>query len=124
MLDLRTVGQHARGKCVGFLSSVLLGCDVIPAAAHLTASILSGAHPTVKYDVSRILTIPFGRQPGMRDVALGSLDLLEQQGKLNILEITTRATGIGATGAAQERTWVSIADECARDRESMGCRTG
>lgn len=92
------------------MSSVLLGCDVLPAAAHLTASMLSGAHPTVKYDGSRILAVPFGRQPGMREVALGSLDLLEQQGELDMLEITTRATGIAATGAAQERTWVSITD--------------
>jgi len=31
------------------MATGLIGCDVLPAAAHLTASMLSGTHPTVKY---------------------------------------------------------------------------
>jgi hypothetical protein len=34
------------------MADALVGCDVLPAAAHLTASMLSGAHPTVKYKQS------------------------------------------------------------------------
>ena len=30
------------------MASVLLGCDILPAAAHLTASMLSSAHPAIK----------------------------------------------------------------------------
>ena len=41
----------------------LIGCDVLPAAAHLTASMLSGAHPTVKYKQSSIMTVAYGQQP-------------------------------------------------------------
>ncbi|MFC1893392.1 hypothetical protein ACFLYR_05115 [Chloroflexota bacterium] len=42
------------------MSSALVGCDVLPAAAHLTASMLAGAHPTVKYNGSSIMTVGFG----------------------------------------------------------------
>jgi hypothetical protein len=60
------------------MANALAGCDVLPAAAHLTASMLSGAHPTVKYKRSCIMTVPFGKQDG-GGVALGSIDLLDPQ---------------------------------------------
>ena len=31
------------------MASALVGCDVLPAASHLTASMLASAHPTIKY---------------------------------------------------------------------------
>lgn len=34
---------------------------LLPAAAHLTASMLSGAHPTIKYKQSSILTVAYVR---------------------------------------------------------------
>ena len=37
------------------MSTALVGCDVLPAAAHLTASMLASAHPTVKYKGSSII---------------------------------------------------------------------
>jgi hypothetical protein len=49
----------------------LVGCDVLPAAAHLTASMLAGAHPTTKYAQSEVLTVVYGHQEdGV--IALGS----------------------------------------------------
>jgi len=45
------------------LAHALVGCDVLPAAAHLTASMISGAHPTVKYEQSSIMTVAYGKQP-------------------------------------------------------------
>ena len=44
-----------------FMAQGLIGCDVLPAAAHLTASMLSGAHPTIKYQQSSILTVAYGK---------------------------------------------------------------
>ena len=70
----------------------LVGCDVLPAAAHLTASMISGAHPTVKYTRSSIMTVAYGKQPN-GGIALGSLDILEHQCRLNILDITAKAFG-------------------------------
>lgn len=48
------------------------GCDVLRAAAHLTASMLSGLHPRVTYSDSAIHTVAFGAQP-LGGVALGAL---------------------------------------------------
>src|SRR6185312_12655994 len=52
------------------MAHAIIGCDVLPSAAHLTASMIAGAHPTVKYDQSLIMTVPYGNMDG--DLALGS----------------------------------------------------
>jgi len=87
------------------MASSLIGCDVLPAAAHLTASMLAGAHPTVKYERSSILTITYGRQPD-GGIALGSLDLLDPQSTLEIVSITSRVTE--AMGETEKETWRSL----------------
>ena len=83
----------------------LIGCDVLPAAAHLTASMISGAHPTVKYSQSSIMTVAYGKQADGA-IALGSLDLLDPQRKLEILDITAKAVeGMGESG---RETWSAL----------------
>lgn len=72
------------------MSSVLLGCDILPAAAHLTASMLSSAHPAVKYEGSRVFTLPYGLQDD-DTIALGSIDLLRDMALLQGSEITAKA---------------------------------
>lgn len=83
-------GGDAEALHPDMMAHSLIGCDVLPAAAHLTASMLSGAHPTVKYTQSSIMTVAYGKQPNGA-IALGSLDLLDSQRKLEILDITARA---------------------------------
>lgn len=83
----------------------LIGCDVLPAAAHLTASMISGAHPTVKYEQSSIMTVAYGKQPG-GGVALGSLDLLDPQAKFEILAITAKAAE--GMGEKEKETWSAL----------------
>jgi hypothetical protein len=87
------------------MAGSLYGCDVLPAAAHLTASMLSGAHPTVVYDRSAIMTLAYGRQPD-GSVSLGSIDLLDPQGKFEILSITAR--GLDASGETDVEAWQSL----------------
>src|SRR5205807_10209588 len=72
------------------MAAALVSCDVLPAAAHLTASMLSGAHPTVKYKASSILTVAYGKQPN-GSIALGSLDLLIEQGELDIIAVAAKS---------------------------------
>ena len=72
------------------MASVLLGCDILPAAAHLTASMLSSAHPAVKYEGSRVFTLPYGLQED-DTIALGSIDLLRDMALLQGSEITAKA---------------------------------
>ena len=84
------------------MASVLLGCDILPAAAHLTASMLSSAHPTVKYAGSRVFTLPYGLQED-ETIALGSIDLLRDMALLQGLEITAKS--IEGAGEAELNAW-------------------
>lgn len=88
------------------MGSVLVGADVLPAAAHLTAAMLSGAHPTVTYTDSHIMTVPYGPQP-VGDPALGSLNLLKNQQAMDAVA----AVGLGAKGATRKDAFVSVSHD-------------
>ncbi|MCX7010114.1 MAG: hypothetical protein NTY53_23230, partial [Kiritimatiellaeota bacterium] len=94
-------GGNAEALHPEMMATALVGCDVLPAAAHLTASMLSSAHPTIKYKNSSILTVAYGKQP--RGVAIGSLDLLNDQKEMDIIATTAKA--IGSTGEHEKDTW-------------------
>ncbi|HLJ58621.1 MAG TPA: hypothetical protein VKZ50_02705 [bacterium] len=91
------------------MANSMVGCDVLPAAAHLTASMLAGTHPTVTYDHSSILTVPFGRQAD-GGVALGSLNLLDPQGNKLVDIIATTAKAAGGSGESSTDAWTEIPD--------------
>ena len=78
------------------MERALVGCDILPAAAHLTASMLSGAHPTTTYEGSAIFTQPYGRQDDGK-IALGSIDLLKDMALLEGSQITAKALEAKAT---------------------------
>ncbi len=55
----------------------LVGCDIMPNASHLTASLLTSTYPDLKIGNTRIYTMPYGRQiDGV--YALGALDLFDE----------------------------------------------
>jgi len=87
------------------MSTALVGCDVLPAAAHLTASMLAGAHPTIKYKGSSILAVTYGKQDD-GGVALGSLDLLDPMRMFGILSITAKA--IEGMGESEKEAWSTL----------------
>jgi len=87
------------------MATALVGCDVLPAASHLTASMLAGAHPTIKYNRSSIMTVGYGpRERG--GVALGSLDLLDPQRAFDIIAITAKA--VEGMGENEKDTWSTL----------------
>ena len=98
-------GGDAKALHPDMMATTLVGCDVLPAATHLTASMLAGAHPSEKYKQSSILTVAYGKQPN-GEVALGSLDLLDPQGRFEILSIT--ATSMEGMGEGEQETWRSL----------------
>ena len=98
-------GGDAKALHPDMMATALVGCDVLPAATHLTASMLAGAHPSVKYKQSSILTVAYGKQPD-GEFALGSLGLLDPQGRFEILSIT--ATSMEGMGEAEQDTWRSL----------------
>jgi len=87
------------------MATALVGCDVMPAATHLTASMLGGAHPTVKYSGSSILTVGYGaREAG--GVSLGSLDLLDPQRAFDVVAITAKA--VEGMGEKEKEAWSAL----------------
>jgi len=97
-------GGNAAAIHAEMIENALLGCDILPAAAHLTASMLSGAHPTVQYQGGRIFTLRYGRQED-GTVALGAIDLLRDLALLKGSEITAKAAE--GLGEAETDAWRS-----------------
>ena len=66
------------------MEQVLLGTDIMPAATHLTANVLSSAHPGTGYGRSLVQVLPYGLDPQLAGaqklpedtVYIGALDLL------------------------------------------------
>jgi len=98
-------GGDAEALHPSMMAAALVGCDVLPAAAHLTASMLAGAHPTVNYNQSSIMTVAYGPQSG-GGVALGSLDLLDPQRPFEIIAITAKA--VHGMGEREQELWSSL----------------
>ena len=75
----------------------LVGCDILPNAAHLTASIISSTYPDVRIGGTRIHTMPYGTQRADGLYAIGALNLLsDPSGTLPLaLDTTETATGHG-----------------------------
>ncbi len=61
-----------------FMEDILIGCDIMPAAVHLTATMLSAAHPATPFGDTNIHLMPYGYPEGDKSqpAAIGSLELL------------------------------------------------
>ncbi len=102
---LEISGVSARKLHTSFIENSLVGCDVMPSATHITASMLSSAFPEERYTHTNILTLPFGRQAD-GSVSLGAIEFLSTQGALSIID--TGALGVGASGEADADPWAVI----------------
>ncbi|MCY4554728.1 MAG: hypothetical protein OXC79_13755, partial [Candidatus Poribacteria bacterium] len=73
----------------------LVGCDILPNAAHLTASIIASTYPDVRIGGTRIHTMPYGTPRADGLYAIGALNLLsDPAGTLPLtLDTTETATG-------------------------------
>ena len=82
--------EHAGGKGsrihTQMIEENLVGCDVMPNASHLTASLLTSIYPDLKIGNTRIHTMPYGSQED-RSYALGALDLIDAPEKTPPLPI-------------------------------------
>ena len=76
----------------------LVGCDILPNAAHLTASIIASTYPDVRIGGTRIHTMPYGTPRADGLYAIGALNLLsDPTGTLPLaLDTTETATGQGS----------------------------
>ena len=84
----------------------IVAADIMPAATHLTISMLSSAHPTTPFEATQVHLLPYGRQEDAKTgFALGALDLIRKQHGTGLFENTAievhRGTG-GAAGVSRE----------------------
>ncbi len=83
----------------------LVGLDVLNIAVHLTAAMLAGSHPDTPFDGECLLTMPYGNQ-GDNNVAVGSLDLLEEPVQWSLMD-TAVAVSAGGREPEEVRDLVS-----------------
>jgi hypothetical protein len=95
-------GGDAEALHAEMMGHGLVGCDVLPAAAHLTASMLAGSHPTITYKHSSIYTLAYGKQEN-GSIALGSIDLLSPQTRFQTHAITAKSAD--AHGETEHETY-------------------
>ncbi len=66
-----------------FMEQVLVGADIMPAAVHVTASLLSAVHPSIPFGDTNVHLMPYGQVPGAGHsaaaTAIGSLELIEDK---------------------------------------------
>ena len=79
------------------MENSLTGCDVLPSAVHLTASMLSSSHPLQSYEGTRTVVAEYG-QTDDGGVSIGSLDLLNGRTAIRALIPVTRGTTVTGTG--------------------------
>ena len=94
------------------MEEVLYGCDVMPSAVHITGSTLSGLAPGQGFRLSRLYTLPYGRQKDGK-VQLGSLELLrasEVQTLFNTSDPALRTGSVGEETSAAVTTEVRDGD--------------
>ena len=82
------------------MEEVLTGCDIMPAAVHLTASVLSGEHTHLGYRGTKTWVMPFGVHNfgAGPQTCLGSLDLLSSNRHRALFG--DGSTAVGAKDAA------------------------
>ena len=92
---VRRHGQDDERLHESMIAKSLIAADIMPAASHLTASQLSGVHPSVTFDRTIVYTMPYGVQSETTGLplAIGSLELVAED----------KFTTLFGTGRAQMR---------------------
>ena len=101
----RQTGGDDRTLHRQMMEHVLVAADIMPAATHLTASMLSSTHPGTTFGRTRAHTLPYGQQSKEKRqaMALGALDLIEYDDAPSLFGTGVRRTQ--GTGADEETDW-------------------
>ena len=91
------LGRHRRAGCDDeaihktMMESSIYAADIMPAATHLTTSMLSSTHPATPFEQTQVHLLPYGRQKDDAEAvsfALGALDLIRAQHGTGLFENT------------------------------------
>ena len=102
----RRAGGHDGDLHRALMERVLTGLDIMPAATHLTCSMLSSAHPSLAYGQSQIHTMPYGIHDN--STYIGALNLLDSEYLVSLFE-TGESLG-GTASDSQSEHSVMIED--------------
>ena len=105
----RRAGGDDKKLHQAMMERVLTGLDIMPAATHLTCSMLSSAHPSLAYGESQIHTMPYGIDGGRTHI--GALDLLDSEHSYSLF----------ATGESMSGTEVTSRDGHTVTVEDRSC---
>ena len=103
----RRAGGNDKDLHRPLMEHVLTGLDVMPAATHLTCSMLSSAHPSLAYGESQIHTMPYGIDGNRTHI--GALDLLNSSHSYSLFA-TGESMG-GMKSDSRSRHSVTIKDK-------------
>ena len=73
------------------METSIFAADIMPAATHLTTSMLSSTHPTTPFEQTQVHLLPYGQRKdelGAVSFALGALDLIRSQHGTGLFENT------------------------------------
>ncbi len=93
----RRMGGNDLNLHAGLVERTMIGMDIMPAATHLTCSMLSSVHPGEKFGRTNIYTMPYGIDGGKTHI--GSLDLLDADQVYSLF-----ATGAESIGGKEADT--------------------
>ena len=85
-------GGDMKESHVNMMEKSLTGCDVMPAAVHLTTSILSGMQPTQPFEDTKLYVMPYG-EPKKNEYRIGSLELLVNTSFLPVISSSAEKSG-------------------------------
>ena len=100
---VRRAGVNARELHADMMQTVFTGMDVLPAAVHLTAMVLSSQHPDMVYGGTSIHLVPLGcdiRPDGRTTTNLGALDMLRDGA--NVPSLFGERSDLQVAGTARE----------------------
>ena len=90
------------------IERVLVGADIMPAAAHLTTTMLSTVNPEIPFARCGIHVVPYGKQSD-KSIAIGSLDLLRDRGAVSLFPTAKQISG--TSGPSEQTDIFVLADE-------------
>lgn len=69
-------GGTVKGIHQAKIEESLIGCDIVPAAVHLTASTLAAIYPKARFSRTKFYPMPYGKTKGNKNPQVGSVELL------------------------------------------------
>lgn len=91
----RRTGADDRDLHAAMIEECLIATDIMPAATHLTTSLLASANPATLFGKTSVYTLPYGLAEigGTSEIRIGALDLLDERSGISLFPTGIRRVG-------------------------------